>query len=394
MAKWPKIKLGDVCDIERGGSPRPIDKFITENENGVNWIKIGDTTESMYITKTAQKIIPEGVNKSRFVKAGDFLLSNSMSFGRPYILKIDGCIHDGWLVLRDKNVCFDKHFLYYNLSSPVTYEKFKSMAVGGVVNNLNTEMVKNLYIAFPPLEEQRRIASILDKVTDLIAKRRAQLEKLDLLVKSRFVEMFGDPIENNLNWKTDCLKRVTQKIGSGATPKGGKESYQNKGISLIRSMNVHDSKFEYKDLAHINSMQAEQLNNVIVEKYDVLINITGASVARSCVVPENVLPARVNQHVSIIRCCDERLNHIFVNCLFLNESYKRKLLSIGEAGGATRQAITKQQLEDLIVILPPIELQKQFASFVQQTETTKSTIQKSLETLETLKKALMQEYFE
>ena len=137
MELWPQVKIGDVCIVERGGSPRPIDKYITNAEDGINWIKIGDADDSMYITSTAQKIIPEGAKKSRYVQPGDFLLSNSMSFGRPYILKIDGCIHDGWLVLRDKNGLLDKRFLYYYLSAPVTYQKFKSLAVGGVVNNLN-----------------------------------------------------------------------------------------------------------------------------------------------------------------------------------------------------------------------------------------------------------------
>ena len=112
MEYWPQVKIGDVCIVERGGSPRPIDKYITDSEDGINWIKIGDTDDSMYITSTAQKIIPEGAKKSRYVQPGDFLLSNSMSFGRPYILKIDGCIHDGWLVLRDKNGLFDNRFLY------------------------------------------------------------------------------------------------------------------------------------------------------------------------------------------------------------------------------------------------------------------------------------------
>jgi len=119
--EWPMARIGDVCIVERGGSPRPIEKFITDDPNGINWINIGDTDDSMYITSTAQKIIPEGMKKSRYVRPGDFLLSNSMSFGRPYILKIDGCIHDGWLLLRDEEGRFDKRFLYYYLSSPSTY---------------------------------------------------------------------------------------------------------------------------------------------------------------------------------------------------------------------------------------------------------------------------------
>ena len=173
--KWTYKKIGDVCLVERGGSPRPIDKFITDDEDGINWIKIGDTSDSMYITETAQKIIPEGMKKSRYVKPGDFLLSNSMSFGRPYILKIDGCIHDGWLVLRDSNATFDKRFLYYYLSSKSTYNKFKQLAVGGVVNNLNSEMVRNVTVPVPTKQEQTEIADLLDTVTSLIERKKRQL---------------------------------------------------------------------------------------------------------------------------------------------------------------------------------------------------------------------------
>lgn len=169
----------------------------------------------------------------------------------------------------------------------------------------------------------------------------------------------------------DKLKNVTSKIGSGATPRGGKESYQDEGISLIRSMNIHDGEFEYKDLAHITDDQAEQLSNVVVELHDVFINITGASVARSCVVPDDVLPARVNQHVCIIRCLGDKLNYTFASNMFLNSSFKAALLAIGESGGATRQAITKQQLENLEVILPPIELQNCFADFTKRVDKSK-----------------------
>ena len=218
MVNWKYVKIGDVCTVERGGSPRPIDKFITDDPNGINWIKIGDTDDSMYITKTAQKIIPEGMKKSRYVQPGDFLLSNSMSFGRPYILKIDGCIHDGWLVLRDNNGIFDKRFLYYYLSSPSTYQKFKNMAVGGVVNNLNSEMVRGVTVPVPTMEEQLNIVSALDKVTELIALRKEQLAKLDQLVKSRFIELFGDPIVNTMGWNTDTVKNLCQDIFGGGTP--------------------------------------------------------------------------------------------------------------------------------------------------------------------------------
>ena len=390
MAKWPKIKLGDVCDIERGGSPRPIDKFITENENGVNWIKIGDTTESMYITKTAQKIIPEGVNKSRFVEAGDFLLSNSMSFGRPYILKIDGCIHDGWLVLRDKNACFDKHFLYYNLSSPVTYEKFKSMAVGGVVNNLNTEMVKNLYIAFPPLEEQRRIASILDKVTDLIAKRRAQLEKLDLLVKSRFVEMFGALGTDQFGWG---LKKLGQCCEINPKKASDLRLQANLEVSFVPMTAVSENGIidtsdsrKYDDVKSGFTYFSEE--DVLFAKITPCMENGKGAVAKK--LKNGIGFGSTEFHVLRPIYGVSDCYWLYVMSIF---SEFRKEAELKMTGSAGQRRVPVSFLEEYRVALPPIELQKQFASFVQQIETTKSNIQKSLETLETLKKALMQIYF-
>ena len=205
--------------------------------------------------------------------------------------------------------------------------------------------------------------------------------------------MFGNPVTNPKGWEVKQLAKVTNKIGSGSTPRGGKESYIEEGISLIRSMNVHDGRFKYDELAYINEGQAKQMDIVTVLDSDVLINITGASVARSCVVPKNVLPARVNQHVSIVRCIYELINPIYLNRLFINDSYKNVLLAVGGAGGATREAITKQQLEKMDIPIPPLSLQNQFAEFVEQVEKQKAVMQQSLEKMETNYKALMQEYF-
>lgn len=283
----------------------------------------------------------------------------------------------------------DIQYLYYYLLNRGLNDTITGTAQPQIVR----QSLQKVEIKYPELDAQYQIVDKLNQVTDLINKRKQQLSKLDELVKARFVEMFGDPVSNSLEWKTDSLKNVTSKIGSGATPKGGKESYKAEGITLIRSMNVHDGRFEYKDLAYITDEQAKQLDNVTIEEKDVFINITGASVARSCIVPAHILPARVNQHVAIIRCITSMINPVFLNNMFLNHSFKRQLLDIGEIGGATRQAITKQQLESLKVILPPIELQNQFAAFVEQTDKSKSEIQKSLEKLEMLKKALLQKYF-
>ena len=169
--------FGEIATIIRGASPRPIKNFITTNKDGVNWIKIGDVKPGeKYITETAEKITIEGVKKSREVKVGDFILSNSMSFGRPYILKINGCIHDGWLSISDFKDSFITDFLYHLLNSNICqYEMRKKASFGGAVQNLNAEIVRSIVLPVPPLEVQREIVRILDSFTLLTAELTAEL---------------------------------------------------------------------------------------------------------------------------------------------------------------------------------------------------------------------------
>jgi type I restriction enzyme S subunit len=169
---WMSEQLGQVCEIERGGSPRPIQQFLTSDPAGVNWIKIGDATASgKYIYKTEEKIRAEGVKRSRMVYEGDFILSNSMSFGRPYIMKTTGCIHDGWLVLRKPSVNAD--FLFHALSSKVVFNQFDKLAAGSTVRNLNIGLAKSVWIPIPPLAEQIMLAKQFDELqaeTDVLSE--------------------------------------------------------------------------------------------------------------------------------------------------------------------------------------------------------------------------------
>lgn len=161
--------MGNICSVARGGSPRPIENFLTNDDNGLNWIKIGDTEQGgKYIYSTKEKIRPEGLVKTRYVQSGDFLLTNSMSFGRPYILKIDGCIHDGWLVIGNTNVIFDQDYLYYLLSSTIMYDALSSLAVGSTVKNLKSDSVRSLIVPIPPIKEQRIIAAKIEELFNTI----------------------------------------------------------------------------------------------------------------------------------------------------------------------------------------------------------------------------------
>ncbi len=189
---WAWVTLSEVCEVARGGSPRPIKDYLTTNEDGVNWIKIGDTDkDGKYINSTKEKIIPEGVHRSRFVHKGDFLLTNSMSFGRPYILNIDGCIHDGWLVISPFANTYVTEFLYFLLSSSFAYDQFADAASGGVVSNLNSDKVANSYFPLPPEREQRRIINELNnwfKVVGELDKNIQGVKSFVSRIKSKILD--------------------------------------------------------------------------------------------------------------------------------------------------------------------------------------------------------------
>jgi type I restriction enzyme S subunit len=175
---WEWCKLGEVNNIARGGSPRPIKHFLTKNPDGVNWIKIGDTEKGgKYIYSTKEKIIKEGIKYSRFVNVDDFLLTNSMSFGRPYILKTDGCIHDGWLVISIEKKILNTDYMYYLLSSHFMFSQFYNSAVGSTVKNLKTESVCLLFFPLPPLAEQKRIVFKVEEIF-------AQLDMIEEALKA------------------------------------------------------------------------------------------------------------------------------------------------------------------------------------------------------------------
>lgn len=176
---WDELLFGEHAKIYRGGSPRPIEQYITYRPDGINWIKIGDvSTNARYIFKTEEKIIPEGISHSREVHKGDFILSNSMSYGRPYIVMIDGCIHDGWLVIKDYSDTFDMNFLYYVLGSDYIMAQYASMAAGSSVKNLNKEKVSNLNIYTPQsINEQLAIANILITMDNEIESLEEERDK-------------------------------------------------------------------------------------------------------------------------------------------------------------------------------------------------------------------------
>ncbi|QQZ28984.1 restriction endonuclease subunit S [Thiothrix subterranea] len=293
-------------------------------------------------------------------------------------------------MLPDKNR-LDRTYLAYYLRSPKFVEWVSSQTAGAKMPRVAMGVFWEHEIPLPPLPEQQRIAAILDKADAIRRKRQQALQLADEFLRSVFLEMFGDPVTNPKGWDVKPLGSLAEKIGSGSTPTGGKESYISEGVSLIRSLNIHDCQFLHKNLAFLTDKQANKLSNVVVEENDVLLNITGASVCRCAIVDNAILPARVNQHVCIIRA--KLLVPEYLLYTLVNQSYKKLLMNVAKSAGATREAITKEQIQNLFLPVPLIELQREFARRVQKVEGLKAKLKASQAQAEAQFNALSQRAF-
>jgi type I restriction enzyme S subunit len=264
----------------------------------------------------------------------------------------------------------DPHFLLYSLLGEDLQGQIRGFGSGSTVEHMRLGDIPELLINAPPIGTQRKIAGILSAYDDLIENNLRRIKILEEMAQSLYREWFvhfrfpghesARFVDSELGqipkgWGVSDLEKVTTKIGSGATPRGGKDSYKTDGITLIRSMNIYDYSFEFDNLAFIDPKQAAQLDNVSVEAQDVLLNITGASVCRCTMVPSYLLPARVNQHVAIIRANTELVDPHFLLDSINSEQNKKTFFSLAQ-GGATREALTKETICRFQILLPPRDL--------------------------------------
>ncbi len=372
------VKIPDVLFYQEG----PGVRNTQYTNDGVKLLNVANLVDGKINLETSDRYISceeaNGKYKHFLCDEGDLIVASSgvkvdyidkkMGFVTKEMLPL--CMNTSTIrfkVLDDSQLNI-RYFMYY-LKSQNYKKQLSKLITGSAQLNYGPSHLEKIIFPICDFKKQEEIVLKLDLVTQILEDYKIQILKYDDLIKARFVEMFGNPVINDKEWKQESLGRLATKIGSGATPKGGKETYREDGIALIRSMNVHNGQFEYKDLAHISYEQASQLDNVTIEENDILLNITGASVARCCIAPADILPARVNQHVCIVRCKGSIMPN-FLSFLLIDDNYQDLLWSIA-GGGATREAITKQQIENLQIILPPIELQQQFADFAKQVDKSK-----------------------
>ena len=322
------------------------------------------------------------MKKSRFVHKGDFILSNSMSFGRPYILAVDGCIHDGWLVIHDSDNRFDKNYLYYYLGSPNIYTEFKRLAVGGVVNNLNSELVRNVKVCIPPLTEQERIVEELNCLSGVIEKKRGQLKELDALAESIFYTMFGDPITNEKGWEVKVLKEVApQQEYRGDVPcVDGK--YWLLNLDMVASNTgeiIEQCYFEYDEIG--NSTIKFSSDNVLYSKLRPYLN-------------KVVIPKEIGYATSeLVPLCPKNgiLERVFLSSLLRSSEFVAYIS--GKVAGAKMPRVSMSEFREFNVILPPIALQQEFADKITLIEKQKQLIKESIAQTEELFNSRMAYYF-
>lgn len=386
---WEEKTLGEVCEIERGGSPRPIKSYLTTAPNGLNWIKIGDTSpNSKYIYSVKEKIRPEGLAKSRWVQEGDFLLSNSMSFGRPYILKTNGCIHDGWLVLKQYQSNLQCDFLYYLLSSPFVQKQFQQSAQGSTVRNLNTQRVAKIIIPIPPLLEQKRIVEKLDKIFAAIDKAKSQTEKNLQNTKEIFQRQLDKVLFPRTSWKKLPLSGVCDvRDGTHDSPQ-----YIKEGFPLVTSKNLKHGKLSFDNVKYISRIDYEHINERSkVDIGDVLFAMIG-TIGNPVVVTQQ--PHYAIKNVALFKHSNEILP-IFLKYFLSSNMVIEKMQK--EANGTTQKFVSLGYLRKFPIFLPSIseqqEIISQLDSLNSKTQELEKIYTQKLADLEELKQAVLQQAF-
>ena len=398
---WKTVKLGDVCNTSSGGTPLKSNKSFYENGT-VPWLLSGEVCQKE-IVNCKKYITYAGLKNSsaKLFPPNTLLIAMyGATAGQVGILRFESSTNQAVCGILPSTNC-SPDFLYYVFS----YKKSElvATATGNAQPNISQIKIKETLIHLPPLEEQQQIVAILDEAFTALEQAKANVARNKANARAVFESVLNtifNPTtqDDQQGWKTVKLGDIALKIGSGSTPRGGQESYKTEGIPLIRSLNVHDRTFKYKNLAFLDELQAKSLANVTVQEGDVLLNITGASVARCCLVVQDVVPARVNQHVSIIRVSQDKIQPEFLEYLLTSTFYKNALLGVGESGGTTRQAITKTELESFRIKFPnSLQQQRDIVDSVKQverfTQALEAMYNKKLTAIDELKQALLHHAF-
>ena len=392
--EWQVVVMEDVASVARGGSPRPIEAYLTDSPDGVNWIKIGDVgINAKYIEKTEERILPAGVQFSRCVSPGDFLLSNSMSFGRPYILRIDGCIHDGWLVIQNYQDTFDTDFLYYALSSSYMQSQYKALAAGSSVLNLNKDIVKKVLIKKPLIEEQKRIANALSDIDHLIDAINRELNKVksirigtvrSLLTGEKRLPQYDQPWRQKNLGKSAIIKA---RIGwQGLTT----NEYLDYGdYYLITGTDFIDGGIEWRGCHFVSKERFDQDPYIKIEEQDVLVTKDG-TIGKVAYLDHIPGPGTLNSGVFVIRTKDKEISQRYLAKVFISKYFDDFIDSI-VAGSTIIHLYQKDIVKFDFYVPPTIKEQDAICDIIEDMDNGIRTLTQKLNKYTMLKDGMMQQ---
>ena len=380
-------KLGKICTIVSGTTPKSTQPEYWDGN--LNWVTPAELTdESDIIYESQRKITQQAVSDSslKSFPAGTVLLSSRAPIGKVAIAGTEMYCNQGFKNL----ICSEKiynRYLYHFLKDKTVY--LNSLGRGATFKEISKTIVENIEIPLPALEEQHKIAMVLDKINDLIVRRRQQLDKLDELVKSRFIELFGDPIINSMHWTEELIGDscfVTKLAGFEYTQY---IHYGDSGdVVMVKAQNVKNGKLNRKDLSYISNEVSNSLPRSQLAAGDVVMTYVGANIGDVAVIDDEC-KYHLAPNVAKIRPDAEKYNSVyFMYMLMFLNSY-----IVGNSADTAKAALGMERIRKLKIFTPPTDLQKQFAAFVARTDKSKMAIQQSLEQLKTLKKALAQKYF-
>lgn len=373
-----KVELGRIYDISSGGTPSKKCKDYYDGGK-IKWVKTGDLKEK-YLYDTDEYITQKGLqNSSAKLYPSDTVLvaMYGATIGATSILKSEACTNQACAAFIKNNKVIPEYLYYFFKSKK---EKFIKDGVGGAQPNISAGYLRKVKIDLISIGEQRKIVKKLGKIEELIGNEQEQIRQFDILLKSRFVEMFGDPVYNPMQWPVKKLGDLSLQINSGNTPKGGEQVYVNKGITFFRSQNVWKDRLEMDDIAYIDEATHVSMNRSSLKHGDILMTKTGrintenSSLGRAALYMGEDDAANVNGHVYFIRLRGG-VNNKFILRILVSDEYKDYIRNVC-VGGIDKRQLNKDHIENFPIICPPKSMIEEYIMFVKQIDKLKFTKQK------------------
>ena len=380
MSKWKMVKLGEVSDVVSGFAFDS--KQFTDDSTAMPIIRIRDVVRGFTETYTTERY-----DKKYVVKKGDLLIGMDGEFNiaewksEPALLNQRVC-----KIFAGNVSIIEKYLLYF---MPAALKSIEDKTPFVTVKHISVKQIKEIIIPLPPIEEQKRIADILDKASNLIDLRKQQLEKMDLLIKSKFIDMFGDPVTNPKGWEKRKLIEVCKEIVDcpHSTPK---HEDRPTNYPSIRTTELKNGVIDWASMKYVNAEEYHSRTKILVPQVNDIIYGREGSYGEAVLLPDGysfclgqrVMLLRSNENI----CCPIFLWYLIRSPLVYNQAKAKNI-------GATVGHVNVKDIMQFRIFLPPICIQKRFADFVEQVEQQKAVMQQSLGKMETNYKALMQEYF-